>query len=98
AWLGIIPLLASLVPPDVIATQLVKLGYLADIGKAGAYGWDPAAHTFAQAHRAIYYAYVRQIGAGAVAAGGFMTLLRTIPTIVSSFKASLASFREGPGQ
>ena len=28
AWLGLIPLLASLVPADTIATQLVKLGYL----------------------------------------------------------------------
>src|SRR5438046_890481 len=29
AWLGIIPLIASLVPSTTIATQLVKLGYLA---------------------------------------------------------------------
>ena len=31
AWLGLIPLLASLVAPDAIATQLVKLGYLIDL-------------------------------------------------------------------
>jgi OPT family oligopeptide transporter len=98
AWLGLIPLIASLVPPDTIATQLTKLGYLAGLEKAGRYGWDPVTHTFAEPNRAIYFAYVRQIGAGAVAAGGFMTLLRTIPTIVSSFKASVASFREGPGK
>src|SRR5436305_620833 len=97
AWLGIIPLIASLVPADVIASQLVKLGYLADIGKAGAYGWDPAAHSFGQLNRAIYFAYVRQIGAGAVAAGGFITLLKTLPTIVASFKGSLASLRGGAG-
>jgi len=36
---------------------------------------------------------VRQIGAGAVAAGGFITLLKTLPTIVSSFKESVASLR-----
>ncbi|TMA10539.1 MAG: oligopeptide transporter, OPT family, partial [Deltaproteobacteria bacterium] len=97
AWLGIIPLIASLVPADVIASQLVKLGYLADIGKAGAYGWDPAAHSFGQLNRAIYFAYVRQIGAGAVAAGGFITLLKTLPTIVASFQGSLASRRGGAG-
>ena len=97
AWLGIIPLIASLVPSTVIATQLVKLGYLADVARAGAYGWDPATHTFAQLNRAIYFAYVRQIGAGAVAAGGFITLLKTLPTIVSSFKGSLASLRGGAG-
>jgi len=95
AWLGLIPLIASLVPAPVIALQLVKLGYLADITKAGAYGWDPALQTFAATNRAIYNAYVRQIGAGAVAAGGFMTLLKTLPTIVSSFKGSLASIRGG---
>src|SRR5436190_23660391 len=46
AWLGIIPLIASLVPGHTIAEQLVKLGYLADIAKKGAYGWDPATQTF----------------------------------------------------
>jgi OPT family oligopeptide transporter len=97
AWLGIIPLIASLVPTTVIATQLVKLGYLADAARPGAYGWDPTTHTFAQLNRAIYFAYVRQIGAGAVAAGGFITLLKTLPTIVSSFKGSLASLRGGAG-
>ncbi len=95
AWLALIPLLATLVPADTIAGQLVKLGYLKDMAMPGAYGWDPAAHTFAQMNRAIYFAYVRQIGAGAVAAGGFMTLLKTIPTIVSAFKGSLGSLKGG---
>src|SRR5205814_1681452 len=61
-WLGIIPLIASLVPQDTIAQQLVKLGYLADIARPGVYGWDPATHTFAVLNQAIYRAYVRQIG------------------------------------
>lgn len=94
-WLGLIPLLASVVPADTIALQLVKLGYLKDLMTAGGPGnWDPATHTFANTAAAIYRAYVRQIGAGAVAAGGFITLLKTIPTIVSSFKESMASIKE----
>lgn len=94
-WLGLIPLLASLVPADTIATQLVKLGYLKDLLTGGGPGtWDPATHTFANTAAAVYRAYVRQIGAGAVAAGGFITLLKTIPTIVSSFKESMASIKE----
>jgi putative OPT family oligopeptide transporter len=40
---------------------------------------------------------VRQIGAGAVAAGGFITLIKTMPTIVSSFRESVASLRAGSG-
>jgi OPT family oligopeptide transporter len=98
AWLGLIPLLASLVPPDTIAAQLVKLGYLTNLTTAGGPGgWDPATHAFGNTATAIYRAYVRQIGAGAVAAGGFITLLKTLPTIISAFKESLASLREGAG-
>ena len=97
AWLGLIPLLAALVPAPTIATQLAKLGYLVDVARPGAFGWDPGAHAFGQLNRAIYFAYVRQIGAGAVAAGGFITLLKTLPTIVSSFKGSVASLRGGVG-
>jgi uncharacterized oligopeptide transporter (OPT) family protein len=96
AWLGLIPLLATLVPMDTVALQLVKLGYLKDVAVAGGRGgWDPVTHTFSNTASAIYHAYVRQIGAGAVAAGGFITLLKTLPTIVSSFQGSLASLREG---
>lgn len=94
AWMAAIPLLASLVPPDVIAAQQAKLGYLLDVLKPGGKGgWDPVTHTFADYSAAIYYAYVRQIGAGAVAAGGFITLLKTIPTIISSFKGSIGSIK-----
>jgi OPT family oligopeptide transporter len=95
-WFVFNPLLASLVPADVIAAQLVKLGYLKDLATAGGGstgGWDPVTHTFADYSNAIYRAYVRQIGAGAVAAGGFITLFKTIPTIISSFKGSVGSLK-----
>lgn len=95
AWLGLIPLLASIVPADTIALQLVKLGYLKDLlTPGGPGGWDPATHTFNDYAPAVYRAYVRQIGAGAVAAGGFITLLKTIPTIISSFRESVSSLKE----
>lgn len=96
AWLALIPLLSTLIDPLTAAKQLVKLGLLADLNKAGGMGgWDPITHTFADYPRAIYQAFVKQIGAGAVAAGGFITLLKTIPTIISSFKESLGSIKEG---
>lgn len=98
AWLGLIPLLASIVPPDTIAMQLQKLGLMADITATNVrFGWDPVTHTFANTAEAVYRAYVRQIGAGAVAAGGFITLIKTIPTIISSFKESLGSMKEKKG-
>ncbi|MEK6570331.1 MAG: oligopeptide transporter, OPT family, partial [Bacteroidota bacterium] len=42
----------------------------------------------------IYRGYVRYIGAGAVAAAGLITLLRTLPTIVSAFRESFKSLRD----
>ena len=95
AWWAMIPLMATLVAPDTIALQLVKLGYLNDINSGGGPGnWDPANHTFTNYAAAIYRAYIRQIGAGAVAAGGFITLIKTIPTIVSSFSESIKSLKD----
>ena len=86
AWLGLIPLISVLASPDLIATQLVKVGR-----SPAAYGWTPATHAFTDLPNAVYQAYVRQIGAGAVAAGGFITLLKTFPTIWSSLRDGLRS-------
>ncbi len=98
SWLVFIPLLSTLVPADAIAIQLAKLGYLADITRPGGKGgWDPVTHTFADYSAAIYYAYVRQVGAGTVAAGGIITLIKTLPTIIKSVKGSMASLRGGAG-
>lgn len=95
AWWALIPLLTTLVDPDTIALQLVKQGYLPDINTSGGPGaWDAENHTFGSFADAIYRSYIRQIGAGAVAAGGFITLIKTIPTIVSSFKESIGSMKE----
>lgn len=94
ASLGLIPLLSYLVQPDVIAAQLAKLNLLDPTMPSARFGWDPVTHTFGDTADAVYRAYIRQIGAGAVAAGGFITLIKTIPTIVSSFKDSLGSMKD----
>lgn len=94
ASLGLIPLLSYLVQPDVIAAQLAKLNLLDVSQPSQRFGWDPTTHMFGNTAEAVYRAYIRQIGAGAVAAGGFITLLKTIPTIISSFKESLGSMKE----
>lgn len=96
SWLVFNPLLATLIHDQtIIAEQLIKLGYLKDVNTAGGPGaWDPATHQFADSASAIYRAYIRQIGAGAVAAGGFITLMKTIPTIISSFKDSVGSLKD----
>jgi OPT family oligopeptide transporter len=100
SWFVFTPLLASLLNDHgiIIAAQLVKLGYLKDVTVAGGPGgWDPVTGQFADWSTAIYRAYIRQIGAGAVAAGGFITLIKTIPTIISSFKGSIGSLKQSSG-
>jgi len=74
-----------------------QAGVLADVARPGAYGWDPSTHTFRRAEHGFYRAYVRQIGAGAVAAGGFITLLKTLPTRLR-LPRSVASLRGGAGE
>ena len=45
----------------------------------------------------IWRAYIRYTGAGAVLASGIITLARTLPTIVSSFRDSVKDLRGGSG-
>ena len=47
----------------------------------------------------IWRSYIRPMGAGAVAAAGLITLLRTLPTIISALRAGLKDVRaESTGQ
>ena len=41
----------------------------------------------------IWAAYIRPIGAGAVAAAGLITLVRTLPTIIAAFRSGLRELR-----
>jgi putative OPT family oligopeptide transporter len=45
----------------------------------------------------LWSAYIRYIGAGAVLAAGLITLARTIPTIISSFREGVKDFGAGGG-
>ncbi len=86
SWLALIPLISIFVPETRLLDDLNRLGY--------SEGWK-ASHSHAQW---IYFAYVRYVGAGAVACAGVMTLLKTLPTIVSAFRESVKSIRGGAGE
>ncbi len=43
----------------------------------------------------IWSNYIKYIGAGAVAMGGFISLARSLPTIISSFKEAMGGFGKG---
>ena len=45
----------------------------------------------------LWTRYVRYIGAGAVAMGGLLTLLRSLPTMIESFKVGWAEMKERMG-
>jgi putative OPT family oligopeptide transporter len=83
SWLALIPLISIFVSESRIVGDLKALGFT-DAWMAG--------HSHAEW---IYRAYVRYIGAGAVACAGVMTLIKTLPTIVSAFRESLKSFGGG---
>jgi len=86
AWLALIPLISWLVPEQRLVKDLTDLGFSA--------GWR-ASHAHAEW---IYRAYIRYIGAGAVACAGVVTLIKTLPTIVSAFSESVKSLRGGAGE
>lgn len=88
SWLALIPLLSMFVDSATVHTDLKKLGF--------SQGWIEG-HSAADWY---YRAYVRYIGAGAVTMAGLSTLLRTLPTIISSVRDSvrdLRASREGKG-
>ncbi|MFP5284140.1 MAG: OPT family oligopeptide transporter, partial [Thermoanaerobaculia bacterium] len=75
------PLLSMFVPNATVHADLAKLGFSQD--------WI-AGHSPAEWY---YRAYIRYIGAGAVAMAGLLTLLRTLPTIYTSIRDSLRDLR-----
>jgi putative OPT family oligopeptide transporter len=85
SWLALIPLISIFVPEQRLIEDLSKLGF--------SEAWRNG-HSHAEW---IYRAYVRYIGAGAVACAGVMTLLKTMPTIVGAFRESVKSFGGGVG-
>ena len=46
----------------------------------------------------IWSRYIRYIGAGAVAAGGIINLVKALPTILDSFRASFRDLRSRAGR
>ena len=85
AWLALTPLLSLFVADARVHADLLEAGFTQ--------GWIDT-HTPAEW---FYRAYIRNIGAGAVAMAGLITLLRTLPTIYTSVRDSLRDMREARG-
>ena len=82
SWLALIPLLSMFVPEAQVDQALLATGRTAE-GIAGM----PLANKY-------YFAYIRYIGAGAVAMAGLLTLIRTLPVIFTSVRDSMRDLRQ----
>jgi putative OPT family oligopeptide transporter len=85
SWMALIPLLSMLVPEETVRADLLKQGFT----QAWIDGNTQATW--------FYRAYVRYVGAGAVAMAGLLTLMRTLPTIYVSIRDSVRELRAGVG-
>jgi putative OPT family oligopeptide transporter len=82
-WMALTPLLSIFVPEQQLHEQLRSLSF--------SDAWI-ASHDLPEQY---YRAYIRLIGAGAVAMAGIMSMARTLPTIWASFRDSVKSLGRG---
>ncbi len=77
SWMVLIPIIVIFGENLILAPGTVPIGEI--FAKDGAGGiWD---------------SYIRYIGAGALAAGGIISLIKSLPLIFTTFKASIASMK-----
>ena len=81
-WLVLIPLINAFGGDAVLYPATVSVAQLYTEGGAGA----------------IWSYYLRYIGAGMVAAGGLFSLVKSLPSIISSFTDALKGIKSGGGK
>ncbi len=81
SWLVLIPLFVFFGASTIIYPGNVPIGELFANGGAGA----------------IWSSYIRYIGAGALAAGGIISLIKSLPLIVRTFRDAMKSLAGGQG-
>src|SRR5467141_2553869 len=89
------PKISGVLVAGGILSYLVLIPLIAFIGDSIPTILKPAGKLISQMSPSeIRGGYVRYIGAGAVAAAGLITLIRTLPTIVSAFRDSFKSLKD----
>lgn len=78
-WFVLIPVIAIFGGPTILYPGDVPIGQMYAEGGADA----------------LWGSYIRYIGAGAVAAGGIISLIRSLPLIVTTFRDSLKGLKNG---
>jgi putative OPT family oligopeptide transporter len=89
------PRIAGVLVAGGVLGYLVLVPLISLFGESLSVVLAPGKKTIAEmSFNEVRLAYVRYIGAGAVAAAGFITLLKTLPTIAAAFKESFKSLRD----
>jgi putative OPT family oligopeptide transporter len=92
------PRIAGVLVAGGILSQLVLVPLIAILGDTLATALPPGTIPIGEmGFNQIRLSYVRYIGAGAVAAAGLITLMKTLPTIAAAFRESFKSLREKKG-
>ena len=78
-WFVLIPIIAIFGGPTILYPGDVPIGQMYAEGGADA----------------LWGSYIRYIGAGAVAAGGIISLIKSLPLIVTTFRDSLKGLKNG---
>jgi putative OPT family oligopeptide transporter len=92
------PRIAGVLVAGGILSQLVLVPLIAILGDTMANALPPGTIPIGDMNfNQIRLSYVRFIGAGAVAAAGLITLIKTLPTIAAAFRESFKSLREKKG-
>ena len=91
------PYVASVMVSGGILSSLVIIPIIAAWGENRAVPLYPetALRIAEMSPAQIWSRYVRYIGAGAVAAAGILTLIRSIPTMAESFKVGMSQMKRG---
>lgn len=89
------PRIAGVLVAGGVLSYLVLIPLIAIIGDALPSALAPAGAPIGELdYNGIRLGYVRFIGAGAVAAAGLITLIKTLPTIASAFRESFKSLKD----
>ncbi|AZR72644.1 oligopeptide transporter, OPT family [Anoxybacter fermentans] len=92
------PRISALMLAGGIMGWLVFIPLIAALGEHLTVPFYPASQPISElGYWGIWNYYIRYIGAGAVALGGVVSLLKSIPTIWSSFKGAVVGFTESTG-
>ena len=92
------PKIAGVLVAGGILSQLVLVPLIAILGDTMTAALPPGTIPIGDmSFNQIRLSYVRYIGAGAVAAAGLITLIKTLPTIAAAFRDSFKSLREKKG-